>query len=199
MESPLPPELGNSEPRGFWKSSFKWPILVLLASLLWAALAFAHGAYSAWRDHKKAVADVVEKVERLRTNGEPISKAELQVLREKSGDGPNSTEAWLTAMNSLDTDQFEADGIELPFVGKGKFARLNPEAEDSLLNEALLFLSNYESTLNLAISASQQPGKPRFPIEIDEEDAFLLCEDKVRCLERLLRLSTHVRAIQDNS
>jgi hypothetical protein len=87
----------------------------------------------------------------------------------------------------------------LPFVGHGKLSSLRPDSDDSLVEEAKAFLTKYDSTVRLAISASQQVGKTRFAVEFDGEDAFLLCENELRCVERLLRLSARVQAIKGNT
>jgi len=79
--------------------------------LFWAVSVFAYGAYSAWRDHNRAVVEAHEEVERVRAAGEPISKEDLEKLRQAPIAGTASTGAWLSAFNSFDQSQFEEDGM----------------------------------------------------------------------------------------
>jgi hypothetical protein len=182
-----------------WKACAKWGLITLLGSFFWAASVFAYGAYSAWRDHNRAVAEVREEVERLRTASEPVSKDDLEKMRQSPIAGAEITNAWLAAFNSFDQNQFEEDGILLPFVGHGKLSGLRRDAEDSLVEEAKTFLTKYDSTVRLAVSASQLGGQSRFEVEIDGEDSFLLCKDQLRCVERLLRLNARVQSIKGDT
>jgi hypothetical protein len=182
-----------------WKTCAKWGLITLLGSFFWAASVFVYGAYSAWRDHNRAVVEVREEVDRLRAAGEPVSQDDLEKLRQSPISGDDMTDAWLSAFNSFDKNQFEEDGILLPFVGHGKQSSLRRDSEDSLVEEAKTFLTKYDTTVQLAISAGQRRGNARFQVEFDGEDAFLLCEDELRCVERLLRLNARVQAIEGDT
>jgi hypothetical protein len=177
----------------------KWGVITLLGSFFYAASVFGYGMYSAWRDHNRAVAEVREEVDRLRAAGEPISKDDLEKLRQSPIDSADITDAWLSAFNRFDKNQFEEDGILLPFVGRGKLSSLRRDSDDSLVEEAKTFLTKYDSTVQLSISAGQRRGKARFEVDFDGEDAFLPCEDELRSVERLLRLNARVQSIKGNT
>jgi len=147
----------------------------------------------------RAAAAIDAEKSRLRAAGEPISTAELLAWQETAGGTEDATSAWLAAIRSIDTEQFQYDGLGLPYIGRGKLSMLERGRDDNQLPAAKELLATYQTVIQSSFAAARHKGRILLPIDIEGEDAPLPLSAEFRCLADLLRLNAHVHAVDGDS
>jgi hypothetical protein len=173
-------------------------LLVPVALVVIAALVFFGWM---WLEHRSAAVAIQEKTARLEAINEPISTQDLYDAYRLPSNASDATQAWLAAMQSFDEGAFNGDGKLLPFVGSGDEAQLRPSATGSQLAAAEAFLQEYAGLREAVLSAAEQPGECRFPVQFGQGIAAPLPPHagRLRCIVRYLALDMQVRAIQSDA
>lgn len=138
---------------------------------------------------------LAKELERLRASGEPVTVEELEAFYEVPPPGRDTTKIWLTALAPLDTEQFRAEGKDLPFVGEAELSVLLPGEPWPRLDQAEQFLSKYQRSLDAMHRAARQGGLARFPLNFADGIAMGLPHaNQLRAGARLLELEAVVHS-----
>ena len=146
------------------------PLVLVVAGIL-AVVLWIMGMHGA------ALRKVEAEVARIQAAGEPITLDELYAHSRVPAGTKDITPLWMTALNSLDEQKFNADGKSLPIVGEVPGNEL--PAADVAAAEALL--AKWDFTVQATLVASRAEGECRIPVEFkDGFSAVAQCAEDAR-------------------
>lgn len=166
------------------------PGMILLAGGGGLIVLFALLFTGAWvASHRRLTAELAK----IRAAGEPASAEEIEAFYHLASAKQDTTQLWLSATARLDTPEFRADAMSLPFVGEGSDAIPVPDEPWLQLDEAEKFLMRYQTALDEMHQAARAGGRARFPTRFSEGITMLIPHvDRLRTAARVLALESAV-------
>lgn len=156
---------GAGSPRGPKRWS-PWAVFFVTCGLVVGALLTVLAA-GAMVFANRASSRVAAELAGIRAAGEPASVAELEEHYRLPPGVDDTTELWLDAMRSLETEAFRADSRELPIVG-GVMEIPPPGEAWGDLEAAEQLLGKYTVSLRTMHEAAELGGAARYPTRLGD-------------------------------
>lgn len=166
------------------------PSVVLLAIAAGVVLLIALIVTGVWvASHRRLAAELAK----VRTAGEPLAAEDMEAFYLAPPAEQDTTQLWLSALAPLDTPNFKADAVGLPFVSEGASPIPPVEQPWAQLSAAEQFLAKYQASLDGMHQAARLGGRARFPTKFADGLAMLLPHvQRLRFASQLLELESAV-------
>jgi hypothetical protein len=132
--------------------------LVALSVFIWQ---FRSAYFESQRSVERLVAE-------FRSAGEPVTVADLYELHRVSEGVPDITADWMQVWSSFDPEDLGAELESLPLVAEGRFRVLAHILDDAQHGEVAALLTEYASTIELALQAAKLRGECRYPVRFED-------------------------------